>query len=36
MASRLYLPLQWQQCPPLRAETKLAAASGEQLLGQFN
>lgn len=25
-----------QQCPPLRAETKLAAASGAQLLGQFN
>lgn len=36
MASTSHLPLQWQQCPPLRAETKLAAAPGVQLLGQFN
>lgn len=36
MASILHLLLQWQQCPPLRAETKLAAAPGVQLLGQFN
>lgn len=28
--------LHWQQCLSLRAETKLAAASGVQLLGQFN
>lgn len=36
MARALHLPLQWQQCPPLRAEKKLAAVSGVQLLGQFN
>lgn len=36
MASALHLPLQWQQRPPLRAEKKLAAVSGVQLLGQFN
>lgn len=35
MGSTLQL-LHWQQCLSLRAETKLAAASGVQLLGQFN
>lgn len=36
MANTLRLLLQWQQRPPTRAETKLAAVSGVQLLGQFN
>lgn len=36
MVSTFHLPLQWQQYLPLRAEKKLAAVSGVQLLGQFN